>query len=84
MHTVSRFFYLKDYKVLLEFDNAEFKIVDLEEIVNQGGEVFSSLKDLEYFKTLSLDDPDYPSSICWPNGADICPDILYEMGRDIR
>jgi len=43
--------------------------------------MFKPLQDLDLFKKVALDDCHL--SICWPNGADICPDVLYEMGTDI-
>jgi hypothetical protein len=42
------------------------------------------LRDLGYFKRVSLDDSEHPMSICWPNGADICPDYLYELGVELE
>lgn len=69
--------YIKDYKLKLVFSDKTIKIVDLENMVKKSSGIFSPLKDLDYFKKVTLDDCQL--SICWPNGADICPDILYEM-----
>lgn len=71
--------YLEEYKLKLLFSNNETKIVDLETMVKKGKGIFLPLKNLEYFKKVALDDCQL--SICWPNGADICPDVLYEMGK---
>ena len=56
------------------------KIVDLENKIKKATGVFLPLKNLEYFQKVALDD--YHFSICWPNGADLCPDVLYHMGKD--
>jgi hypothetical protein len=40
------------------------------------GEVFEPLKDPTSFKTLSVH-PDF-HTLCWPNGADLAPEYLYE------
>lgn len=84
MHTVKRSFYLKDYKILLEFNDGKIKIVDLEQRVKKGKGVFVPLKKKTYFQQVTIDDPEYPSTVCWPNGADICPDTLYEMGVELE
>ena len=73
--------YVSDYKLRLTFSNKEIKIVDFAEKLKNAKGIFYPLKDLEYFKKVSLDD--YQLSICWPNGADVCPDVLYKMGIPI-
>jgi hypothetical protein len=40
------------------------------------------MKDIELFKKVDLDESNY--SICWPNGADVSPDALYEIGIAIK
>ncbi|HHT9124764.1 MAG TPA: DUF2442 domain-containing protein [Candidatus Brocadiia bacterium] len=67
--------YVKDYKVKLKFNDEIQKIVDLESYVEKGG-IFSELKDKEYFKKFFID----LNTLCWPNGADIAPERLYEIG----
>jgi hypothetical protein len=73
--------YEKDYKLKLWFCDGKIKIVDLENELRRPKGVFIPLKDLGYFKQVSLDDDGI--SICWPNGADFCPDILYQMGKNV-
>lgn len=75
--------YVDGYKLKLLFSDKKVKIVDIESIIKKSKGLFHPLKDIDYFKKVSLDDSQYPLSICWPNGADLCPDVLYEMGRDI-
>ncbi|MBS0626351.1 MAG: DUF2442 domain-containing protein [Verrucomicrobia bacterium] len=69
--------YITEYKLKLTFDNKETKIVDLSEKIKNAKDVFLPLKDLDFFKKVAVDDCQL--SIFWPNGADICPDVLYEM-----
>ena len=73
--------YIKDYKLKITFSDRVVKVVDLENTIKKSGGIFTPLKDLDYFKQVTLDDCQL--SICWPNGADICPDVLYEIGVDI-
>jgi Protein of unknown function (DUF2442) len=75
--------YLDGYRLELLFSDKKTKIVDLSDVIEEGGFYFEPLKDIEAFKQVSLDDEKYPISICWPNDADICPDVLYKMGIDI-
>lgn len=74
--------YVNGYKLKILFSDKKTKIVDIEPIIKKSKGLFHPLKDIEYFKQVSLDDTQYPLSICWPNGADLCPDVLYRMGRD--
>lgn len=76
--------YVNEYKLKLQFSDKKTKIVDLEPIIKKSKGIFQPLKDIEYFKKVSLDDSEHPLSICWPNGADVCPDMLYDMGKEVR
>lgn len=84
MKTVKAVTYIDGYRLRLLFDDNVIKIVDLTELVSKGGRYFKPLQDIEFFKQVSLDDDEHPSSICWPNDADICPDVLYKMGEEIK
>lgn len=75
--------YFNDYKLKILFSDEKIKIVNIEPIIKTSKRLFQPLKDLDYFKKVSLDDPQYPFSICWPNGEDLCPDVLYDMGVDL-
>ncbi len=74
--------YINGYKLKLLFSDKKTKIVDLSSLVKKGGFYFAPLQDIELFKQVSLDDEKHPLSIVWPNDADICPDVLYEMGKE--
>lgn len=73
--------YIKDYKLELMFSDSKVKIVDLENLIKKGSKIYDPLKDLNFFKQVALDDCQF--SICWPNGADICPNVLYAIGKDL-
>jgi len=40
------------------------------------GEVFEPLKDINVFRTFSVH-PEF-HTLCWPNGADLAPEFLYD------
>jgi len=65
--------YLKDFKLLLEFNNGVEMTVDLENELN--GTAFTPLKDLDYFKNFSI----HFNTIEWENGADFAPEFLFEI-----
>lgn len=70
--------YLKNYELLLSFNNNEQKIVDLKDKLN--GEIFEPLKDVEFFKKFKINF----NTIEWENGADFAPEFLYQIGsKDI-
>ncbi|MBE9239657.1 DUF2442 domain-containing protein [Synechocystis salina] len=67
---------LKNYKLYLRFEDNQDGIVDIQKQVEFTG-VFEPLKDLEYFAQVKVN-PEL-GTIQWPNGADLDPDVLYEI-----
>lgn len=82
MRRVSSVKYLRDHSLQILFNDGETKVVNFDKLVDKGGYYFGPLKDIELFKKVTLDEFNY--TICWPNGADLSPDILYEMGVDVK
>lgn len=76
MHFVSQVDYLDRYKLRLQFDDVEYRVVDLEPYLDEG--VFQPLKELSYFKQVRLNQD--IDTITWPNHADFSPEFLYEIG----
>ena len=67
--------YVKDYLIKVKFDDGTEKVVDFTDYIGRGG-IFSELKEKEYFKRFFID----LNTVCWPNGADVTPERLYELG----
>lgn len=77
MHFVSNVEYLDGYRLRIEFDNRDTKIVDLSPYLD--GPIFEPLKDISFFRRAQLNrDID---TVVWPNNADFSPDFLYEIGQ---
>lgn len=66
--------YAGGYKIHIRFTDGLAGTVDLENEL--WGEVFEPLKDIAEFRRFALD-PDF-RTVCWPNGADLAPEFLYE------
>lgn len=67
--------YVKDYELLLTFNDGTHKLVDLKPYLT--GEVFGELLDLEKFTQYGLTG----YTIEWANGADLAPEFLHDIGR---
>lgn len=68
---------LNNYKLEIKFDNNERKIFDVKPYFKF--KIFNDLKNYEEFKKVQISG----LSIEWENGADICPDELYNNSRQI-
>ena len=77
MHFVRNVTYLSGYRLLLDFGDGVRRLVDLQPHLE--GEIFEPLKDINYFKTVSVN-PDL-DTIVWQNNADFSPDFLYEISE---
>jgi hypothetical protein len=76
MHDVTSVEYVDSYRLKLRFDDKSEGIVDLKPIIERGG-VFAPLGDPDFFRQVCVNTD--IGTICWPNGADVCPDTLYAM-----
>jgi len=63
------------YTLLLTFDDGVKKQVNLRRFLR--GPVFKPLLDLSYFRRVFVDHE--LGTIVWPNEADFCPILLYEL-----
>lgn len=68
---------LQNYMLEIEFDNGEKKKFDVKPYLNH--KAFEDLKDIEIFNSVKI----AGLSIEWENGADICPDELYNNSCEI-
>ena len=68
---------LENYELKITFQNGEVKIFDVKPYF--GHKIFDELKDEKLFKTVKI----AGLSIEWDNGADICPDELYNLSKII-
>jgi hypothetical protein len=66
---------LDGFRLVLTFEGGERREIDLGPILSFKG-VFEPLRDPDYFRQVGVN-PDV-GTIVWPNGADVCPDVLYE------
>lgn len=77
---VTKVEYLRDYRLLLEFDDGTLREVDLEKDLY--GEMFEPLKDFDLFRQVFVNSD--TSTIEWPNGADFAPEYLHELGEAVK
>ena len=69
---------IENYELKILFNNGETRIFDVKPYF--GHKLFDELKDEKMFKTVKVKG----LSIEWDNGADICPDELYNLSQKIE
>ena len=72
---------LHGFELLLTFDNNEKRVVDLSDRVQRLSGVFEKVKKESYFQSVMVSSE--LGTIVWQNGADFCPDVLYESSRPV-
>ena len=68
---------LDGYRLELTFSNGRKGAVDLKDRVVGRGEMYQPLEDPKYFRQVRVDAE--LGTLVWPNGVDICPDLLYSL-----
>ncbi len=71
---------LGEQRLLLTFEGGERREIDLAKVLSFEG-VFEPLQDPAYFRSVHVE-PEV-GTIVWPNGADLCPDVLYEKSTPL-
>ena len=66
--------YQHDFVIHISFADGAEGDVDLADELH--GEVFEPLKDHAVFRTFTVH-PEF-HTLCWPNGADLAPEFLYD------
>ncbi len=79
MHIILKVKPLPDFQLELTFNDNKTMLVDLKKRLKGG--IFEDLKDPEFFKKVFVDEE--MGTIAWPNGADLCPDVLYLEGQEV-
>lgn len=67
--------YIKEYELLVTFNDNSKKMVDLKPFLT--GEVFGELLDKSKFIQYGLT----RNTLEWANGADLAPEFLFENGK---
>jgi hypothetical protein len=67
---------LDDYQLDVAFEDGTRGVVSLKDRLF--GPVFEPLRDPAMFRQVSVDEF---GAVCWPSGADLAPDALYEKLR---
>lgn len=69
--------YLEGYRIRIRFTDGTEGDVDLSHELH--GELFEPLRDLAVFRQFTVH-PEF-RTLCWPNGADLAPEFLYERAQ---
>ncbi len=66
---------LPNRQLVLTFEDGVHGTVEMDQILRNYSGVFEPLLEAEYFQQVKVDQE--LGTIVWPNGADVCPDVLY-------
>ena len=69
---------LADYRWRLTFDNGELRVFDMKPYLRAG--VFAALQDETLFQSVCVTF----DTVAWANGADLCPEVLYQESRAVE
>lgn len=76
MHAVASVRPLEEFQLQVAFKDGTSGIISLSDRLF--GPVFEPLRDPAIFRQVSVDEF---GAVCWPNGADLAPDALYDRIR---
>ena len=76
MERVAKIKPLPRWQLEVWFEDGTHGVISLEDSL--WGPVFEPLKDTRVFEQATVDEF---GAICWPNGADLAPDALYDRIR---
>ena len=68
---------LDKHQLALTFADGLQAVVDMDRVITHYSGIFAALMDDDYFRQVQVN-PEL-GTIVWPNGADVCPDVLYSF-----
>ena len=74
---IKRASYLGDFKIHLEFENNEQKILDCSSWLNEDMGDFEDIKKEENFRQFDIK----RGLLVWPNGYDLAPEYSYQNSK---
>lgn len=85
IHLIKEIKHVQPFVLTLRYNTGELILVDLESKLREWSRnpdsKFRHLLDPAYFMTVKLESEF--GSIAWDNGIDLCPDVLYEWGKQL-
>lgn len=75
------FYTTKTFKLIMELDN-EYRILDMQKFLQHDKGLLKEIcTDVNLFMSAELDET--VGTICWKNGVDFDPDVLYENSLNL-
>lgn len=68
---------LNNRRLALTFADGLQNIVDVDQVIGSYRGIFLPLLDDDFFRQVTVNRD--LGTITWPNGADLCPDVLYSF-----
>jgi hypothetical protein len=69
-----------DFTLICTFDNGELKSFQMKEIFRKKGLMIEPLRKPSFFKKVFIES----GTPTWPNGFDVCADLIYKLGKQIK
>ncbi len=84
IHLIKEIKAVSPFRLTLLFNTGETIVVNLEDRLKTWAQsensLFRKLLDPGYFKTVKFNEE--LETIYWDNGIDLCPDVLYAIGKE--
>lgn len=84
IHLIKEIKKVVPFSLTLRFNTEEILQIDLKNKLKEWSQSpdskFKTLLDPTYFQNVKLDNE--AETIYWDNGIDLCPDVLYSMGKE--
>ncbi|MFO7447115.1 MAG: DUF2442 domain-containing protein [Ignavibacteriaceae bacterium] len=76
---IKRALYMGNFRIFIEFENGENKILDCNILLKGNMGDFEELRNEEKFKQFYID----TGLLTWPNGFDLAPEYTYKESKQV-
>jgi hypothetical protein len=80
LHKIRKVEPTSDFELICTFDNGLVKQYDVKPLFKKSGPILEPLRKAAYFKRVFLE----MGAPAWPNGFDICADLIYMEAMDVK